>query len=133
MVPHLHHKHLLVRAEVNSPPLRDFDLAAELRSLVNHIDMRILSGPHIAYCPVKGNEGWSGAVIIETSSITFHSWLESHYPVIQLDVYTCGDLSVDTVLLWLRQFDPEQIDYKFLDREHNFRTIETRNLNLIPS
>jgi len=25
--------------------------------------------------------------------------------------------------MWLSQFDPERVDYKFLDREHNFRTI----------
>jgi len=132
MTPALRHLHLLVRAEVNAPPLKDFDLAAELRSLVRHIDMRILSGPHTAYCPVTGNEGWSGAVIIETSSITFHSWVDAEYPVIQLDVYTCGELAVDTVLLWLRQFEPERIDYKFLDRENNFREIEVNSMALLP-
>jgi S-adenosylmethionine/arginine decarboxylase-like enzyme len=123
MKPHLHHKHLLVRAEVNSPPLKDFDLKSELESLVRHIDMKILSGPHTAWCPVEGNIGWSGTVIIETSSITFHSWTESHYPVIQLDVYSCKDFSIKTILMWLSQFDPEKVDYKFLDREHNFREI----------
>lgn len=130
MEPHLQHKHLLVRAEVNSPPLRDFDLESELRSLVRHIDMKILSGPHTAWCPVEGNVGWSGTVIIETSSITFHSWTESHYPVIQLDVYSCKDFSVDTVLMWLRQFEPEQVDYKFLDRENEFRTLDVNRLEL---
>lgn len=125
MKPHLEHKHLLVRAEVNSPPQRDFDLINELRSLVNHIDMKILAGPMTAWCPVEGNVGWSGTVIIETSSITFHSWTESHYPVIQLDVYSCKDFEIDTVMLWLRQFDPERIDYKFLDRENQF--IELKN------
>jgi len=120
----------LVRAEVNAPPLQDFDLARELASLVQHIDMKILSGPHTAWCPVKGNTGWSGAVIIETSSITFHSWTESHYPVIQLDVYTCGEMDIDTVLLWLRQFEPERIDYKLLDRENEFRTIDINRLEL---
>lgn len=123
MIPHLQHKHLLIRAEVNSPPLQDYDLKKELENLVRHIDMKILSGPHTAWCPVKGNEGWSGTVIIETSSITFHSWTESHYPVIQLDVYSCKDFSIKTILLWLSQFEPEKIDYKFLDREHNFREI----------
>jgi hypothetical protein len=53
MKPHLHHKHLLVRAEVNSPPLKDFDLKSELESLVRHINMKILSGPHTAWCPVR--------------------------------------------------------------------------------
>lgn len=130
MKPALRHKHILVRAEVNSPPLEAFDLAAELESLVRHIDMKILAGPMTAWCPVEGNKGWSGTVIIETSSITFHSWTESHYPVIQLDVYSCKDFEIDTVLMWLRQFEPEKIDYKFLDRENEFRTIEVNKLEL---
>jgi S-adenosylmethionine/arginine decarboxylase-like enzyme len=123
MTPHLQHKHLLVRAEVNSPPLKDFDLKSELESLVRHIDMKILAGPMTAWCPVENNVGWSGTVIIETSSITFHSWTESHYPVIQLDVYSCKDFSIRTIFTWLSQFDPEKIDYKFLDREHEFKEI----------
>ena len=130
MVPKLQHKHLLVRAEVNSPPLQDFDLEPELRSLVQHIDMKILSGPHTVWCPVQGNTGWSGTVIIETSSITFHSWTESHYPVIQLDVYSCKDFEIETVLMWLRQFEPERVDYKFIDRENEFRTMDVNRLEL---
>jgi S-adenosylmethionine/arginine decarboxylase-like enzyme len=123
MTPRLQHKHLLVRAEVNSPPQQDFDLRSELESLVRHIDMKILAGPMTAWCPMEGNVGWSGTVIIETSSITFHSWTEAHYPVIQLDVYSCKDFDIATVLLWLRQFEPERIDYKFLDREAGFEEI----------
>jgi len=133
MIPHLEHRHLLIRAQVNAPPLQDFDLAAELENLVRHINMRILSGPHTAWCPVEGNRGWSGTVIIETSSITFHSWTESHYPVIQLDVYSCKDFEIKTVLLWLQQFEPERIDYKFLDREHEFKTIAVNSIERIPA
>jgi hypothetical protein len=40
MQPHLQHKHLLLRAEVNSPPLQGYNLKAELESLVRHIDMK---------------------------------------------------------------------------------------------
>jgi S-adenosylmethionine/arginine decarboxylase-like enzyme len=128
MKPHLQHKHLLVRAQVNTPPQKEFDLESELQSLVRHIDMKILSGPHTAWCPVEGNMGWSGTVIIETSSITFHSWTESHYPVIQLDVYSCKDFEIKTIMMWLQQFDPERVDYKFLDREYCFEEIKQDEL-----
>lgn len=131
MQPNLQHKHLLVRAEVNSPPQRDFDLRTEIESLVKHIDMKILAGPMTAWCPVEGNVGWSGTVIIETSSITFHSWTEAHYPVIQLDVYSCKDFEIDTVLMWLHQFDPERIDYKFLDREAGFQEIMNNTAEIL--
>jgi len=123
MEPKLQHKHLLVRAEVKTPPLKDFNLQKELISLVKNIDMKILSGPHTVWCNNIGNMGWSGTVIIETSSITFHSWVEKEYPVIQLDVYSCRDFKIKTVMLWLAQFDPEKVDYKFLNRETKFETL----------
>jgi len=125
MLPPLQHKHLLVRAEVTKPAFQFFDIDNAMLNLVKKIDMKILSGPHSIWCGVQGNVGWSSACIIETSSITFHSWMESHYPVIQLDVYSCKDFEVETVLKWLDQFEPKQIDYKFLDREHNFKTIKS--------
>ena len=119
MHPHLQHKHLLIRAEVNSPPLNDFTkerMDAEIASLIRKIDMEILSGPHSAYCLDTGNLGWSSTAIITTSSITFHSWSETG--VIQLDVYSCKDFRIKDVFTWLAQFDIERLDYKYLDREN---------------
>ena len=124
MKPHLQHKHLLVRAEVNSPPLHKVSsrrLDLEIRSLINKIDMEILSGPHSAYCEEPGNLGWSSTAIITTSSITFHSWTETG--VIQLDVYSCKDFRIRDVFTWLAQFDIEKLDYKYLDRERGFTTL----------
>ena len=124
MKPHLQHKHLLVRAEVNSPPLHKFSsrrLDLEIRSLIDKIDMEILSGPHSAYCEEPGNLGWSSTAIITTSSITFHSWTETG--VIQLDVYSCKDFRIKDVFTWLAQFDIERLDYKYLDRERGFTTL----------
>ena len=124
MKPHLQHKHLLVRAEVNSPPLYNFSsrrLDLEIRSLINKIDMEILLGPHSAYCEEPGNLGWSSTAIITTSSITFHSWTETG--VIQLDVYSCKDFRIRDVFTWLAQFDIERLDYKYLDRERGFTTL----------
>ena len=124
MKPHLQHKHLLVRAEVNSPPLHKFSsrrLDLEIRSLIDKIDMEILSGPHSAYCEEPGNLGWSSTAIITTSSITFHSWTETG--VIQLDVYSCKDFKIRDVFTWLAQFDIERLDYKYLDRERGFTTL----------
>jgi len=130
MRPHLAHKHLLVRAEVKSPPLEMDNLDLMLRNLVKMIDMKILAGPMTAWCPVEGNTGWSGTVIIETSSITFHSWIEDHYPVIQLDVYSCKDFKVSTVMQWLQVFDPTKVDYKFIDRENEFVDLDLNRLEL---
>ena len=123
MQPTLIHHHLLIRAEVGSPPLRDFDLRKALRALVKKIRMKILQGPNTKYCAVPGNRGWSGSVIIETSSITFHCWEEVSPAVIHLDLYSCAPFAVEDVLPWLQQFELEQVDYKFLDRERGFQEI----------
>ena len=130
MNPILVHKHLLVRAEVNSPPLYNYSsdgLNKEIKNLIKHIDMEIMSGPHSAYCEEPGNIGWSSTAIITTSSVTFHSWTETG--VIQLDVYSCKDFRIRDVFTWLAQFDIERLDYKYLDREHGFKTLADQELN----
>jgi len=134
MHPHLQHKHLLIRAEVNSPPLNDFTkerMDAEIASLIRKIDMEILSGPHSAYCLDTGNLGWSSTAIITTSSITFHSWSETG--VIQLDVYSCKDFRIRDVFTWLAQFDIERLDYKYLDREKGFTTLADNQFSVLDS
>ena len=130
MNPLMVHKHLLTRAEVNSPPLFNYSgdrLTNEIKSLITKIGMNILSGPHTAYSNVVGNEGWSSTAIIDTSSITFHSWIETS--IIQLDVYSCKDFKIKDVFLWLAQFDIEKLDYKYIDREHKFKTLSDNELN----
>ncbi len=129
MNPKLVHKHLLVRAEVNSPPLfKDRErLDNEIKSLIKNIDMNILSGPHTKWSDVEGNEGYSSVAIIDTSSVTFHSWLQPS--VIQLDVYSCKNFKIKTIFNWLAQFDLEQVDYKYIDREHGFKTLDNNELS----
>tara|TARA_A100001201_G_scaffold143447_1_gene145139 strand:- start:860 stop:1348 length:489 start_codon:yes stop_codon:yes gene_type:complete len=129
MNPNLVHKHLLVRAEVNSPPLfKDRQkLDDEMKSLIKNIDMKILSGPHTEWSDVEGNEGYSSVAIIDTSSITFHSWLEPS--VIQLDVYSCKEFKIKTIFTWLAQFDIEKLDYKYIDRDNGFKTLDVNELS----
>ena len=129
MTPRLVHKHLLVRAEVNSPPLfRDREkIDNEIKSLIKNIDMNILSGPHTAWSNKEGNEGYSSVAIIDTSSITFHSWLQPS--VIQLDVYSCKNFKIKTIFNWLAQWDLEKVDYKYLDRDKGFKTLDNNELS----
>jgi len=117
-----------VRAEVNSPPLfKDGErLNNEIKSLIKAIDMNILSGPHTKWSDVEGNEGYSSVAIIDTSSITFHSWKDG---VIQLDVYSCKDFAIKKVFMWLAQFDLEKVDYKYLDRDKGFKNLDDNELS----
>ena len=119
----IEHKHMIVRAECNSPPtetlLRDW-----VRSLVTKLDMKILAGPisaNIDY--MSGNNGPTCVCIIETSHIACHVWIDSDPALVQLDVYTCGKLDKNVVLRHLEQFDMVKYDVKVFDREYTLQQI----------
>src|SRR5210317_1444217 len=86
------HKHLIVRAEVLSPPSDEKLVSEQVRSLIESIGMKILMGPYAKYVNMEGNRGLTVATIIETSHVVMHTWDETDPAVIQLDVYTCGKL-----------------------------------------
>ena len=99
------HKHLIVTGhfeEINPivwpwPELNDLN-----DDLLRELDMKILSGPHVDRCDDKGNEGYTVMTAITTSHIVLHTWDSGHF---QLDIYSCKEYNVDTVL-------------KILDKHH---------------
>lgn len=113
------HKHLIIRAEVETPPTDPEFVKSWLANLVTSIDMKICMGPISHYIDVPGNRGITGVVIIETSHIAIHVWDEKNPGLIQLDVYTCGKLNPMQVFSALKEFYPIKVDYKYLDRESN--------------
>ena len=76
-------------------------------------------GPYAKYCNMEGNRGITCVTIIETSHVAIHVWDEQSPSLVQLDVYTCGNLDKKIVFDSLEQFDPVKIEYKYLDRENN--------------
>jgi S-adenosylmethionine/arginine decarboxylase-like enzyme len=42
----------------------------------------------------------------------------------QLDVYTCGAFDPQKVFEAIKEFDPQKIDFKYLDREHEFEELD---------
>jgi S-adenosylmethionine/arginine decarboxylase-like enzyme len=120
----LYHKHLIIRTEVNNPPVDPVWTTTWLAQLVQKIGMKILMGPYTTYCEMEGNRGLTGVVIIETSHIALHSWDEANPAMIQLDVYTCGPLDTNLIFDELKIFDPVKVEYKYLDREHNLKEVD---------
>lgn len=120
----LYHKHLIIRTEVNNPPVDPVWTTTWLAQLVQKIGMKILMGPYTTYCEIEGNRGLTGVVIIETSHIALHSWDEANPAMIQLDVYTCGPLDTALIFEELKIFDPVKVEYKYLDREHNLKEVD---------
>lgn len=114
------HHLLVVNARVNLPPLDPLFITEWKKKLVEDIGMKILHGPHALYHDMPGNRGLTAVTIIETSHIALHVWDEDEPGVLRLDVYSCAEFDIDTILKAIEQFDPVQVDYKFLDRTGDF-------------
>ena len=111
------HKHIILRIEANKPPT-DRELAPWVSNLVEKIGMKILNGPISSnVTTIPGNCGPTCVCIIETSHIACHVWNEKFPALIQLDVYTCGDLEKGKVFDALERWDPVKVEFKYLDRE----------------
>ena len=117
------HKHLLIRAEVNSPITGEKEIKKWLRNLVNKIEMKIIKGPYAAYVSKEGNRGLTAVVMIETSHIAMHVWDETSPALVQCDVYSCAEFSSNEVLIEFVTMKPTKIEHILLDRAEDIRTI----------
>ncbi|RZD43583.1 MAG: S-adenosylmethionine decarboxylase [Methanobacteriota archaeon] len=111
------HKHLIIRAEVNNPPMTEKYVKLWLRKLVKKIDMNIIKGPYASYVSKEGNRGVTGVVMIETSHIAIHVWDETTPALVQCDVYSCAEFSSNEVLAEFIPMDVVKIDHLLLDRD----------------
>lgn len=118
------HKHLLIKAEVQSPPNTETETISWMKQLINKIDMNILAGPYSTRVSKKGNKGLSGVAIIDTSHISIHTWDENNPALIQLDVYSCKEFKKADVIDCLDVFKPVTVEYKYFDRETNFTEVK---------
>ena len=122
------HKHLIIRAEVNHPPLTEKYVRLWLRKLVKKIDMEIIKGPYASYVNKEGNRGVTGVVMIETSHIAIHVWDEERPALVQCDVYSCAELSSNEVLAEFIPMDVVKIDHILLDRASEIKGPSLENV-----
>lgn len=125
----LEHKHLIVRANLRTPPVSVSEILPWMENLVEKIGMKIMMGPFAAYSEMIGNRGLTAVTIIETSHIALHVWDEVDPALMQLDVYTCSSLDPSDVFAAFECFDPINFEYKFIDREHNLELLRKGNMN----
>jgi len=123
------HKHLLLRAEVNSPITEEKKLKKWLRNLVKKIDMKIIKGPFAGYVTKEGNRGLTGIVMIETSHVAIHIWDEELPALVQCDVYSCADFSMNEVLGHFIEMEPVKIELMSLDRAKTIDVKDKKVLN----
>ena len=120
----LEHKHLIIRAELKNLPKCVEAIQDWMKLLVANIDMKILMGPYAVYSDMIGNQGLTAVTIIETSHIAMHVWDEVNPALMQLDVYTCSKLNVNDVFLALSDFIPVNVEFKYIDREHDLTLLD---------
>jgi S-adenosylmethionine/arginine decarboxylase-like enzyme len=122
----LKHLHLIVRATVTKPPLEaDLErMQSWFKDLIESIGMKILSGPYTVYSNMEGNRGFTGVCVIETSHIALHTWDEENPAVVQLDVYTCSQMEIETVFTKLEEFEPRMVEYTYIDRDNGIQIID---------
>ena len=117
----IYHKHLLVNAKVKDPLKSEDEAISFLEKLVDRIDMKIIKGPFASYVDKPGNRGLTAIVMIETSHIAFHIWDEMDPSLVQFDLYTCGTLDLEQVLVSFGEtFQVKYLDYQLIDRENGF-------------
>jgi S-adenosylmethionine/arginine decarboxylase-like enzyme len=121
---HLRHQHLIVNTLVKNPPKDPVAIEAWTKELIEAMNMKVLLGPYAVYCDMPGNRGLTCITAIQTSSITLHSWDEGELGNVQLDVYTCSDLELDLVFEAMKEWQPVQVAYKFLDRENGLQLLK---------
>lgn len=120
----LEHKHLIVRAELQEPPYSVVEIKDWMRTLVDKIGMNILMGPYAVYSDMEGNQGLTAVTIIETSHIALHVWDEVQPALMQLDVYTCSTLNIEDVFNAIEPFEPQKVEYKYIDREYDLTLLD---------
>lgn len=125
----LEHKHIIINAKVNNPPMCTKKMDEWMTNMVEAIGMKILDGPRSIYSNDEGNRGLTSSVILNTSNACVHTWDEFSPALFRLDVYTCGSLDVDVIFDLLTEFDPVEMEYLYIDREDEIRIINKGKLN----
>ena len=123
----LNHKHLVLRAEVTDCPAEEslHEILEWMKLLIKKIDMKLMQGPAITYVDQPGNRGTTCMALIETSHIVIHIWDESNPGLVQLDIYSCKEFDLDTVMNHIKQyFNVAKLQYKYLDRTSGMNVID---------
>lgn len=115
----LDHMHVLVSAALADPPTTVERMTDFLTGIVDAVDMKILMGPYATRCDTEGNEGVTGAVVIETSHITAHCWDTAPVPFVKFDLYSCKRFDPQSARNSLLPFSPYWIEMVTIDRNNS--------------
>ena len=132
MEANLFHQHVLIKAFVKNPPVKEALLEKWLTELVADIKMKVVIPARAFFVDTKGNEGLTGSLNIETSHIAIHVWSEDKPPMIQMDVYSCTCFENQTVLNKLNEFGLISYELMHIDRNDGFKVVDHVKENFKP-
>lgn len=121
------HLHMLINRMVLDRAPSDIEQANEFfTTLVEKIDMNILMGPYSVDCKTVGNEGFTGAVVIDTSHMSFHQWFKDDGVVMWADIYSCKEYDPKVIIDHFDQyFGVKKVHYTVFDRSNGCELLET--------
>lgn len=130
----LKHKHLILALECKYPPKDAEEMKAFISFMIKRVDMNIAKSaelkenPMAYYCGCPGNEGTTGVGILETSHMAVHAW-DSEYPAkVQIDLYSCKEFDVSSVIDLCNSFSILNGTYMVIDRDTELKVIEEGTL-----
>ena len=94
-----------------------------LTDLAKHINMTIISGPHVVNYPGREDSfdqgGFSATLVIAESHITIHAFKGYNY--MNFDIFSCKPFDVDKTIAMINQtFSPKKYDKKIIFRGEHF-------------
>jgi len=134
MSKELFHQHLLIRAYVENPPVKEEILNQWMTELVSDIGMKVVVPAKSKYVDAEGNEGLTGSINIETSHMAIHIWSKLNPARIEMDVYSCSCFEEETILKKLNEFGLVKYHSMMVDRNgEEFKVIsQTKGYQAYP-
>jgi len=118
------HLHILVKGYIKNPPKETITLNDWFIKLVEKVNMKVVAGPTSVYVNEEGNEGLTGTVTLATSHASIHIWDNDKPPMFQFDLYSCSEYSPQVILDHLNEFDLNEYEYVFIDRNDGIKIID---------
>jgi len=111
------HKHVIVRAYVNNPPINASALSEWCTDVIGSVGMKCIGGPLVVHSDMEGNAGYTAVAILDFSHLAIHSWDEISPALIEFDLFSCKNFDIETVLTKLNEFDIVSYSTLIVDRD----------------
>lgn len=123
----LDHKHIIINAKIAHPPGEGTEswVVDWLKRVIEAVGMKLVIGPHAHYCKAEDNEGITATCCIETSHASLHIWDKLDDPLLRFDLYSCAEFDPNVVVRMLDEFQPYELEYMVLDRNHEIKIVES--------